>query len=227
MTINISSSKVNENIAKEKEWAKTPHGKEYIDEAGEALKQWDYNEDGHTSALEMYNNSSSIYKSVFAGNETFSKRAEDIAQKQYELYDKYAGEDGVLDAFEYSAALNSDENNELLNEYWEMCDVIEAQEGKNVDVLKYDRDNDGQTNIVEFIQEKLDNFKEIFKSGNSDLKNKALDVVFNQAEIMSKYAGSDGILSAEEYQKALNNESFGASMEEYVKIKQQLESYME
>ena len=55
MEINISQSYVNERIARERDWQEnTPEGKEWAKGCKEALKQWDYNGDGKTSAIEMY-----------------------------------------------------------------------------------------------------------------------------------------------------------------------------
>lgn len=106
-------------------------GKEYIESAKDALTQWDYNGDGKTSAKEMSESRSNVYANVFKGNDEFSKKAQEIAFAQDEIYAKYAGDDGILDEYEYVEALNSKENNALLEQYWDLKDEWEALKDSN------------------------------------------------------------------------------------------------
>lgn len=226
MQINIDQKLVNGYTSPSKQ--ESDEEKQYYNEANEALKQWDFNGDGKTSALEMYQDTSKLYSNIFAGNEAFSKRAEELAQQQYEIYNKYAGEDGVLDGREYVQALNSEENSALLEEYWEMKDFMEAAQGEEdiKGLNRHDANNDGNVSVNEYLKDKIDLFNEIFKNESPELRNKALKIVLEQAIIILKYAGSDGILSQDEYQTALRSESFGKSMEQYSQIKVQLKSFM-
>lgn len=228
MSINISQTSIDRNVANTKKWAKdTQEGKEYCNGAKDALKQWDYNKDGKTSANEMYQDISKTYASVFRGNDEFSKRAQEIASQQAEIYAKYAGDDGVLDEFEYTAALNSSENNALLDEYWMLKDSMEAMQGENdIKGLSHlDENNDKKTSIIEIFKDKLDIFSKIFQ-GDAETEQKATKIALDQSFILSKYAGDDGVLSQEEYQQALRSEGYGKTMSEYLDLKSQLHSYL-
>ncbi|MCD7879490.1 MAG: hypothetical protein LUG16_06115 [Candidatus Gastranaerophilales bacterium] len=133
-------------------------GQEYIDAAKEGLALRDENGDGQTSAIEMYKDISNVYSSVFRGNEEYSQRAQELALAQGEVYAKYAGDDGILDEYEYAEALNSDENNALLEQYWELKDSMEAQNGEEeiIGLSRHDTNNDGQTSVIEMFKDKID-----------------------------------------------------------------------
>ncbi len=220
---NVSQKTINKNIKA----AKKSMTKSEKKECKQGLKYADVNGDGKTTGVEMYINWSDTCASIFKGNEAFLKRGEEIAIAQGELYSRYAGKDGKLNAYEYEAALQSDEMGALIDEYWEMQDAMEAQKYNTASGLsRYDNNRDNKITVFEYIKNKLNLFKHIFKNEKPELQQDALNIVLKQSDIILKYAGDDGILSEEEYTQALRSESYGASMEEYLEIKQQLKSYI-
>lgn len=221
MSINVSQDTINKNIQNAKKYLTDAD----VKECKEGLKNADKNGDGQTSGIEMYKDWSRTCASVFAGNEEFLKRGEEISIAQGELYSRYAGEDGVLDAYEYDAALQSDEMGALIDEYWEMKDAMEASQGKS-GLSRHDNNNDDEVTVSEYMTNKMNLYNDIFKDQDPALQQEALNIVLNQAEIISKYAGNDGKLSEEEYMQALRSETYQASMEQYTKIKQQLKSFI-
>lgn len=106
-------------------------GKEYIEEAKDALPQWDYNGDGKTSAKEMSESMLRLDDAIFGSDSNFLARAKDLSSARSEIYAKYAGDDGILDEYEYAEALNSKENNALLEQYWDLQDEWSAVQHGN------------------------------------------------------------------------------------------------
>ena len=88
-----------------------------VEACKEGLKNADKNGDGRTSGVEMYKNWSDTCASVFAGNEEFLRRGEEIAIAQGELYLRYAGNDGILSQEEYIQALRSETFGTSMEEY--------------------------------------------------------------------------------------------------------------
>lgn len=224
MPVNVSQNTINNNI----ENAKNSMTQSDIEACEEGLRNADLNGDWYTSGVEMYKNWSDTCALEFAGNEEFLKRGEEIAIEQGELYSRYAGNDGSLDVYEYYAALQSDEMGALIDEYWEMKDSMDAMNGKSEikGLTRHNGNYDGQVSVSEYIEDKLNLFDKIFKDQAPKLQQEALNKVLEQAEIISEYAGDDGIISQEEYIQALRSETFGTSMEEYTAIKQHLKSAM-
>lgn len=137
-------------------------GKEYVDQALSDYSSKDMDKDGIFSGQDMQTFYSTVYKNVFADNSKLAERAEEIAQKQGELFIEYAGEDGALDIYEFLTALNSDENRELLDEYWSMRDTN--------DILnKLDKLNNPSASKETSKTENVNNSQEnSFVSGNSE-----------------------------------------------------------
>ncbi|MBQ3642908.1 hypothetical protein II906_13435, partial [bacterium] len=225
--MDISKARVNYLNKQAKKLFDSKEGKGLREECTEALKQWDYNGDGATSALELYKNTTSIHDSIFPANSEYAKKAEDIAQKQFELYSKFQGNDGVLSAEEYWAALQSDENNELLEEYWALSDNYETEQwmdstasGKEEktnceEALKqWDYDGDGKTSVDEINKNTVDIYNHVFK-GDSEKTAKAQEIAKQQKDVYAKYAGDDGVLSASEYWTALQSEENGKLLDQY------------
>ncbi len=201
-------------------------GKDYVEGAKGALTQWDYDGDGSTSAVEMYKSMSTTYANVFAGNDEYSEEAQKIALARGELYAKYAGDDGVLDEYEYVEALNSDENNELLDQYWALKNAMEALEGETdiIGLTRYDSNNDGQTTIDEISQSMSALYSKVFE-GDEEKTEEALSLAEFQSEILSSYdENSDGILSSEEYANALKSDEYQGTIEQYLELKNLFDS---
>ncbi len=194
-------------------------GQEYLDEAREALKQWDYNKDGSTSAEEMSKNISTTFSNVFAGNDALSELAQQISDKQGELYTKYAGEDGILDEYEYLEALNSDDNGVLLDQYWELKDTQEALQGETdlKGLQRYDLNGDGKVNPLEVYQKKVDLYSKLYES-DPVKQREAKKIALDQAIMLNKYARTDGNISSEKYAEALRSESYIGKTNDYLAL---------
>ena len=209
----ISQQQINANIADAK---KRLAGHE--DGWNEALAQWDYNGDGQTSAIEMYENESSVFASVFEGHPEYAERAEQLALQRGELYLKYAGDDGIMDAYEYAAALGSEEDDVILAEYWEMKNEVEALNGETdiKGLSRYDSDGnrDGQTSAVEIYKSKAE-LNEQKYGDNPDIQAKADEISMRQAEILNKFAGEDGVLTSKEYAAGVQSDEYQETMREY------------
>ena len=209
----ISQQQINANIADAK---KRLAGHE--DGWNEALAQWDYNGDGQTSAIEMYENESSVFASVFEGHPEYAERAEQLALQRGELCLKYAGDDGIMDAYEYAAALGSEEDDVILAEYWEMKNEVEALNGETdiKGLSRYDSDGnrDGQTSAVEIYKSKAE-LNEQKYGDNPDIQAKADEISMRQAEILNKFAGEDGVLTSKEYAAGVQSDEYQETMREY------------
>ena len=220
MEIKISQSYIDKRIEEERQWQQnTAAGRKTAKECTIGLGYCDYNKDGKTSAIEMYRDIKDTFASVFAGNEKFSAEAEKIALAQGELYAKYAGEDGILDEAEYNACLQSKENSALLEQYWELADAMEAMKGEETRGLsRYDVNGDDNVSPIEIYKNKADLYNNVFND-NKEAEERAKNIALTQSEILSKYAGNDGVLSEEEYAEALRSEAYGKTMEEYLELK--------
>ena len=176
------------------------------------------NGDGQVSGIEMYKSWSETCAFVFEGHEAYAARGEEIAIAQGELYSRYAGEDGVLDAYEYNAALQSDEMGVLIAEYWEMKNEVEALNGETdiKGLSRYDSDGnrDGQTSAVEIYKSKAE-LNEQKYGDNPDIQAKADEISMRQAEILNKFAGEDGVLTSKEYAAGVQSDEYQETMREY------------
>lgn len=194
-------------------------GQEYIDEARDALKQWDYNKDGATSAEEIAKSISDIDSHVFEGNEPLSELAQQIADSQSEIYTRYAGKDGILDEYEYSEALNSDENNVLLEQYWELQDTQDALKGETdfPGLERYDLNGDGKINPLEVYQKKTELYSKLYEGDEKKIRE-AKKIALDQAIMLNKYAREDGNISPEKYAEALRSEAYIGKTNEYLAL---------
>lgn len=194
-------------------------GKEYVDDAQEGLMFRDANGDGDVTAIEMYKDLSEGWGSIFEGNKMFSQRAEELNLAQGEIYARYAGEDGKLDKFEFVEALNSDEMDVLIEQLWEMKALVEAENGetdKNT-LSHYDVNWNGDVSTIEIYKSKSDLYSKVFEN-NEESKVKAEDIAQRQAEILSKYAGDDGVLSSEEFAEAVDSLEYKKTVREYMDL---------
>ncbi len=194
-------------------------GQDYVDGAREALKQWDYNKDGATSVDEMAQSISNTYSNVFEGNDALSELAQQIADSQGEIYTRYAGKDGILDEYEYSEALNSDENNVLLDQYWELKDTQEALKGETdlQGLQRYDLNGDGKINPLEVYQKKSELYSKLYEGDEKKIRE-AKKIALDQAIMLNKYAREDGNISTEKYAEALRSESYIGKTNEYLAL---------
>ena len=202
---NISQNTIKQNIDNAKKFM----SQQDVNECKIGLNGADANGDGKTSGIEMYKNWSETCENVFAGNDAFLKRGEEIAIAQGEIYSMYAGEDGVLDEYEYNAALQSEEMNVLIDEYWDMKNEMEAMNGeKEINGLdSYDifsGNHDGNISANEIANQKSELYAKKFE--DSKLINKfAQKVIEQQEKILKKFEGDDGHLSTEEFTEAVQS----------------------
>lgn len=211
----ISQDSINENIQN----MKRSMSEQDIEDCNIGLSNSDQNGDGYTSGIEIYKSFSKICSNLFSENEELQAHGEELSLQIGEIYSRYAGEDGMLDAYEYNAALQSDEMSVLLNEYWEMKDFAEASKGENaIGLLHHDINNDDKTSAVEIYQDKIDLYSKVFEDDEKKQKE-AEEIALTQSEILSKYAGSDGVLNQEEYSRALRSEAYGKTMTQYLELK--------
>lgn len=194
-------------------------GQDYVDGAREALKQWDYNEDGATSVDEMAQSISNTYSNVFEGNEPLSELAQQIADSQSEIYTRYAGKDGILDEYEYAEALNSDENNILLEQYWELQDTQDALKGETdfPGLERYDLNGDGKINPLEVYQKKSELYSKLYEGDEKKIRE-AKKIALDQAIMLNKYAREDGNISPKKYAEALRSEAYIGKTNEYLAL---------
>lgn len=203
-----------ENINKNIEYQKQNMTKQEVEDCNIGLSSVDKNNDGKTSGIEMYKKWSETCSSIFEGNSIFQQRGEEISVQIGELYSRYAGNDGYLDEYEYNAALQSDEMGVLLQEYWEMCDIVDAQNGEDVFGLGwYDSNCDGDVSSVEVYKKKTELYSKKYDD-NKEKSQKADEIAQKQAEILRKFEGDDGVLSAEEYAEALRSSEYKRTISE-------------
>ena len=214
----ISQSTINNNIKETKEWMDTTEcGAKAKEQCEQGLFYADNNGDGKTTGIDMYKKWSETCNFAFQGNDAFLEKGEEIATSIGELYSRYAGEDGVLDAYEYDAALQSDEMGVLIEQYWEMNNIVRAEKGEDIALNWYDSNNDGDTSSVEVYKSKSDLYSNVFSDDKVKAKQ-ADDIAQKQAEILSKYEGDDGKLSSEEFTQAVNSFEYKRTVAEYNKL---------
>lgn len=215
----ISQSTINNNIKKTKEWMDNSEcGAKAKEQCKKGLFYSDNNQDGKTTGIDMYKDWSETCKFVFQGNDTFLKKGEEIATDIGEIYSRYAGDDGVLDEYEYDAALQSDEMGILLEQYWEMKNITEAQNGEEVvGLVWYDANYDEKVTATDVYKSKSNLYSNIF-ADNKENAAKAEEIAQQQSEILAKYAGEDGVLSSEEYSEAVQTSEYKQTLRAFFKL---------
>lgn len=106
------------NINKWKGILDSPEGQEYKNGCTEGLKMRDADGDGKTTSQEMGLDNHHLTGVIFKDADTTTRiQATLLTDQQNSIFDKYAGDDGVLDEYEYAAAINSDEYGAILEKY--------------------------------------------------------------------------------------------------------------
>lgn len=210
----ISQSTINNNIKNAKKYM----SKQDVADCKEGLFYADNNQDGKTTGIDMYKEWSETCNSVFQGNDTFIKRGQELATDIGEIYSRYAGDDGVLDAYEYNAALQSDEMDVLLQQYWEMKNITDAQNGEEVLGLGwYDSNYDENVTATDVYKSKTDLYSKVFEE-NEDNTAKAEQIAQKQSEILAKFAGEDGVLSSDEFSEAVQTSEYKQTVRDFFKL---------
>lgn len=80
------------------------------------------NNDGQTSAVEIYKSKAELNEQKYGDNPDIQAKADEISMRKAEILNKFAGEDGVLTSKEYAAGVQSDEYQETMREYSALLD---------------------------------------------------------------------------------------------------------
>jgi len=206
------------------------YGSDYVEGAKDALEQWDFNKDGKTSSIEMHKELSDSYSNIFKGNDELLQKANGLALKQGEIYDKYAGEDGILDEYEYSEALNSDEYAKTLDEYQEMQAQNKFGQEYIDSMQSYtsgqDIDGDGKTTAEDMYQSRINLHNDLF-SHDPELMAKGQELAEKYKQAWQLYSNSDGSIEGYNAALALNSDTFKKLDEEYATLHDQAMYYFE
>ena len=116
------------NINNAKNMLNSPEGAQFKQECQKGLQSRDFDGDGKTSAKEMgadFNRSTAtIFKNA---NRGYQAVASALSQRAGSIFSQYAGGDGILDEYEYSAALNSDEYDAMITKYNELQNSVSGE----------------------------------------------------------------------------------------------------
>ena len=107
----------------------------------------------------------------------------------------------------------------LIEQLWEMKALVEAENGetdKNT-LSHYDVNWNGDVSTIEIYKSKSDLYSKVFEN-NEESQKKAQDIAMKQAEILSKYAGDDGVLSSEEFAEAVDSLEYKKTVREYMDL---------
>ena len=208
----ISQSTINQNIQNQKQYM-TDGMREEIQYA---FQHKDKDGDGNVTGKDLYQSWSNTCKNVFAGNDAFLKRGEELSAKQGEIYSMYAGEDGVLDEYEYNAALQSDEMGVLIDEYWAMKNEMEAMNGETeiLGLPSYDTEGnrDGKVSASEITESKTNMFAKLYEESKIAQGSSKI-FLKQQEEILKKFEGDDGHLSTEEFTQAVQSYEYQETLD--------------
>lgn len=221
MGINVSNETITNNIEQMRNQMSMskPEVQEYNEGCRAFLSSVDKDQNGQATVDEMTENITNMYTSLFSDNEALSGKAQELAAAESELYARYAGEDGVLDEFEYSACLQSQEHRALSEQYWELRDANDAQNGDEVRGLgRHDSNNDGNATSGEMLKDDLNRNETLF-GDNLSAYQAANEFSMAKAQIFSQYAGDDGILDASEYKEALKSDEYKKALAEYNQLR--------
>lgn len=136
---------------------------EYLKGCKEGLKLRDANNDGYTTADEMIADNNRLV-SVFKNQSMFSERADELMNTQASIFQKYAGNDGILSSAEYANCINSPEWKESLNTFHQLDKEYQAS---------FDNEEATQQNAVK-------NDTAAINANNSNLFSNAFSSFFNK-----------------------------------------------
>lgn len=209
------------------------YGQEYIDGCRESNLRVDKvsgNGDGKLQANEL----AFEITSIFLSDKNTAQAGVDLYAKIENIASKYALDDGAISAEAKAELINSKEWNEMLVEYRSLRDerkYLQKFEGLNVNmdaargyyseaqeamanVDKISGDGDGEVNAKEYFTHIWDLYKDLFQNDLTKIF-KSFSIARQQEEIMAKYAGKDGVLSASEYMEGLNSAEYGETLKAY------------
>lgn len=130
--INSRQNEINERIQYTRQWMEsTSKGQNHKQECEDALKQWDYDTSGNTTPEELFKFHLSADEHYFSNNKELLAKANKISAANAQILAEYAGEDGILDAAEYSASLGDKYGMALLDEYNNLRELAEAQKNSS------------------------------------------------------------------------------------------------
>lgn len=154
--------------------------REYLKECKEGLNLRDANNDGYTTADEMIADNNRLV-SVFKNQSMFTERADELMNTQASIFQKYAGNDGILSSAEYANCINSPEWKESLNtfdqldkEYQASFDDEEAVQQNTVEKNNTNKTNASNSSFFsnafsDFFDKVMKSFSEILSTNPNDI----------------------------------------------------------
>lgn len=143
---------------------------EYLKECKEGLKLRDINNDGYTTADEMIADNNKLV-SVFKNQSMFSDRADELMNTQASIFQKYAGDDGILSANEYANCINSPEWNDTLQTFKQLNKEYQASFNSEDITIKTKEENTVENNNTNTVKTNNSGF---FSNAFSNLFNKTM-----------------------------------------------------
>ncbi len=209
------------------------YGRDYIDGCRESNSRTDANfgnGDGRLQANELALDMTSL----FLKDSKLAQRGIELYKKVESLAQRYAFEDGTICPAAKADLINSQEWNDILTEYKGLDDeqtYFQSFRGTDVQYSKergyYNQgkealqridemfgNSDGRVTIDEYFQNSWSLYKDLFKDNPAKMI-KSYFIAARQAQIMTKYAGPDGVLMPGEYGKGLNSEEYGKTLDVY------------
>ena len=145
---NPNNALIKQNVDNAKKSMNTPEGQEYKNSCIQGLQMRDFNSDGVTTAREMGTDFNQLTQTIFGGaNNSSSAEAFQLSAQAGSIFENYAGSDGVLDAYEYSAAINSDEYDDLITKYNKLQDELDNYDYEVDSDLNMQKENPAFDNI--------------------------------------------------------------------------------
>ncbi len=155
---------------------------EYLKGCKEGLRLRDANNDGFTTADEMIADNNRLV-SIFKNQSMFTERADELMNTQASIFQKYAGNDGILSSAEYANCINSPEWNDTLKTFKQLDKEYQAsfdsEETTQQNTVKNSTTaiNTGNSNFFSnafssFFDKVIKSFSEIISTNPSDI-NKA------------------------------------------------------
>ena len=153
---------------------------EYLKGCKEGLKLRDANNDGYTTADEMIADNNRLV-SVFKNQSMFTERADELMNTQASIFQKYAGNDGILSSAEYANCINSPEWRESLNTFHQLDKEYQAsfddEETVQQNTVEKSNTTTTNTNNTGFFSNAFsDFFNKVMKSFNEILSTKPSDI---------------------------------------------------
>ncbi|MBQ3640365.1 hypothetical protein II906_00295 [bacterium] len=118
--MNISRFDVNSRINAERNFmTSTPQGKQWKDDVLKGLPNCDTDKDGLSTGKELTAQWQDTFGMLAGNDKALKEKGEYLTPLFQEVIDKYAGDDGIFDAYEMGAMLSDENYMKLVDEYHE------------------------------------------------------------------------------------------------------------